>query len=62
MLPFVVLRRFDCVLAWTKDKVVAEYEKLKGGKIAGDALDPGSIRSQARSSASTTTRPSLSTS
>lgn len=40
MLPFVVLRRFDCVLAQTKDKVVAEYEKLKGGKIAGDALDP----------------------
>jgi type I restriction enzyme M protein len=40
MLPFVVLRRFDCVLAKTKDKVVAEYDKLKGGKVAGDALDP----------------------
>jgi type I restriction enzyme M protein len=40
MLPFVVLRRFDCVLAQTKAKVVAEYEKLKGGKITGDALDP----------------------
>src|SRR5437773_654421 len=40
MLPFVVLRRFDCVLAGTKDKVVARYEKLKGGRIAGDALDP----------------------
>ena len=36
MLPFVVLRRFDCVLAKTKDKVVAEYERRKGGKIAGD--------------------------
>ncbi|MCA9062873.1 MAG: SAM-dependent DNA methyltransferase [Planctomycetaceae bacterium] len=40
MLPFVVLRRFDCVLAKTKAKVVAEYDKLKGGKITGDALDP----------------------
>ena len=40
MLPFVVLRRFDCVLEKTKEKVVAEYVRLKGGKIAGDALDP----------------------
>lgn len=40
MLPFVVLRRFDCVLAQTKAKVVAEFEKLKGGKVTGDALDP----------------------
>jgi type I restriction enzyme M protein len=39
MLPMTVLRRFDCVLAATKEKVVAEHEKAKGGKLAGDALD-----------------------
>ena len=39
MLPMTVLRRFDCVLAPTKAKVVAEYGRSKGGKLAGDALD-----------------------
>src|SRR6187549_2989941 len=39
MLPMTVLRRFDCVLAPTKAKVLAEYERRKGGKLAGDALD-----------------------
>ncbi|MEZ4301993.1 MAG: type I restriction-modification system subunit M N-terminal domain-containing protein, partial [Polyangiaceae bacterium] len=39
MLPMTVLRRFDCVLAATKGKVVAEHEKAKGGKLTGDALD-----------------------
>src|SRR4029078_7939387 len=39
MLPMTVLRRFDCVLAPTKSKVLAEYEKRKGGKLEGDALD-----------------------
>ncbi len=39
MLPMTVLRRFDCVLAPTKAKVLAEYEKRKGGKLDGDALD-----------------------
>ncbi len=39
MLPMTVLRRFDCVLAGTKAKVVAEYERAKGGKLTGDALD-----------------------
>lgn len=37
MLPMTVLRRFDCVLAGTKDKVLAEYanrkEKRRKGKI-----------------------------
>ena len=33
MLPLVVLRRLDCVLEPTKDKVLARYEQLKGGKI-----------------------------
>ena len=39
MLPMVVLRRFDCVLAPTKAKVLAEFEKRKDGKLEGDALD-----------------------
>lgn len=39
MLPMTVLRRFDCVLAQTKAKVLAEHEKRKGGKLEGDALD-----------------------
>jgi type I restriction enzyme M protein len=39
MLPLVVLRRFDCVLADTKQKVLAEYERRKGGKLEDDALD-----------------------
>ena len=39
MLPLVVLRRFDCVLADTKDQVLAEYARRKGGKLEDDALD-----------------------
>src|SRR5580698_6392889 len=39
MLPMTVLRRFDCVLAPTKAKVLAEIEKRKGGKLSDDALD-----------------------
>lgn len=39
MLPMTVLRRFDCVLASTKQKVLREYEKRKGGKFRDDALD-----------------------
>ncbi|QOJ32865.1 MAG: SAM-dependent DNA methyltransferase [Gammaproteobacteria bacterium] len=39
MLPLTVLRRFDCVLEPTKAKVVAEYERARGGKLSGDALD-----------------------
>ena len=30
ILPLTVLRRFDCILEPTKDKVLAEHEKLKG--------------------------------
>jgi type I restriction enzyme M protein len=33
ILPFTVLRRLDCVLADTKDKVLARHEKLKGGEV-----------------------------
>lgn len=39
MLPLVVLRRFDCVLEGTKPKVLAEFERRKGGKLEDDALD-----------------------
>ncbi len=38
MLPMTVLRRFDCVLAPNKAKVVTEYERSKD-KFKGDALD-----------------------
>jgi len=33
MLPLTVLRRLDCVLDPTKDKVLAKRKKLKGGKV-----------------------------
>lgn len=39
MLPLTVLRRLDCVLAPTKDKVIAEYNKLKHGKLKEDAIE-----------------------
>jgi len=39
MLPMTVLRRFDCVLAPRKEKVLREHEKRKGGKLNDDALD-----------------------
>ena len=38
MLPMTVLRRFDCVLAPTKARVLAEYRKRKG-QYQGAALD-----------------------
>jgi HsdM N-terminal domain len=38
-LPMTVLRRFDCVLAASKSKVLAEYARIKGSKIEGNALD-----------------------
>lgn len=39
MLPLTVLRRLDCVLAPTKDKVIAEHNKLKTGKLKEDAIE-----------------------
>jgi type I restriction enzyme M protein len=40
MLPMTVLRRFDCVLAGTKEKVLRRYEQLKTKKkLEGKALD-----------------------
>ena len=38
MLPMTVLRRFDCVLAPTKAKVVTDHKRLKG-RFDGNALD-----------------------
>ena len=38
MLPLTVLRRFDCVLEPTKEKVLKEYERQKD-KFEGEALD-----------------------
>ena len=38
MLPMTVLRRFDCVLASSKAKVLAEHQHW-GGRLEGDALD-----------------------
>ncbi|NOZ94673.1 MAG: SAM-dependent DNA methyltransferase, partial [Acidobacteria bacterium] len=38
MLPMTVLRRFDCVLAPTKAKVLAAHQRL-GAKLEGEALD-----------------------
>ena len=39
MLPMTVLRRFDCVLGARKPRVLAEFERLQGGTITGEALD-----------------------
>src|SRR5215217_7232771 len=38
MLPMTVLRRFDCVLAPTKARVLAEHERSKD-KFKNEALD-----------------------
>lgn len=39
MLPLIVLRRFDLVLAATKEQVLAEKTKLEAQGISGPALD-----------------------
>ena len=39
MLPMTVLRRFDCVLAPTKAKVLATYNSPKGRRFEGNALE-----------------------
>jgi type I restriction enzyme M protein len=39
MLPMTVLRRFDCVLAPTKARVLGEHERRQGGRLNDDALD-----------------------
>jgi len=42
MLPMTVLRRFDCVLAETKPKVLAAYASRKGGKSMESTIPDGS--------------------
>ena len=40
MIPLTVLRRLDCVLEKTKDKVIAEYKRLKAdGKYDAEAIE-----------------------
>ena len=39
MLPMTVLRRFDCVLASSKARVLAEHARRRGDKLEGEALD-----------------------
>ena len=48
MLPMTVLRRFDCVLAPTKAKVLTAHERW-GGKLEGPALDARLNRAAAQS-------------
>ena len=36
MLPLTVLRRLDCVLEPTKDKVLERMKKLDGGKVKNE--------------------------
>ena len=38
MLPMTVLRRFDCVLAPTKDAVLKRYSRLKESKVKNDPI------------------------
>ena len=47
MLPLIALRRFDYVLAPTKAKVLAEYERLKPGfgEPAADGVLPPPVDS-----------------
>ena len=39
MLPMTVLRRFDCVLAKTRAKVLAAHKRRAGGRFKDEALD-----------------------
>lgn len=39
ILPMTVLRRFDCVLEPTKEKVLAEHARLKDSRLNDDAID-----------------------
>lgn len=50
MLPMTVLPRLDCFLAKTKAKVLAEFDKRKGGKLNDDALDRLLNKASARDS------------
>lgn len=43
MLPMTVLRRFDCVLQYTKDDIVAEYERLTAAGRDEDTIEQISV-------------------
>ena len=47
MLPMTVLRRLDCVLEPTKDKVLEKYKRLKGGKVKNLELILNKVAGQA---------------
>ena len=38
MLPIIVLRRFDCVLGASKDKVLAQYQRLLAAQTPETAM------------------------
>jgi len=48
MLPMIVLRRLDCVLEPTKEKVREEHEKLKARGLTGDAVHKALARKAAQ--------------
>jgi type I restriction enzyme M protein len=58
MLPIIVLRRFDCVLEPTKDKVLAEHERL----IAAQTAEPAMVKLLARAADPTRKQPLYNTS
>ncbi|MBK4616965.1 type I restriction-modification system subunit M N-terminal domain-containing protein, partial [Enterobacter hormaechei] len=44
ILPFTLLRRLECVLAETKDAVVAKYDELKMSPLPEDAKEKFLLR------------------
>lgn len=44
ILPFTLLRRLECVLAETKDAVVAKYDELKTSPLPEDAKEKFLLR------------------
>ena len=44
ILPFTLLRRLECVLAETKDAVVAKYDELKTSTLPEDAKEKYLLR------------------
>lgn len=44
ILPFTLLRRLECVLAETKDAVVAKYDELKNSPLPEDAKEKFLLR------------------
>jgi type I restriction enzyme M protein len=57
ILPFTILRRLDCVLDKTREKVLQRYEALKGGQVKNLELrGAGEATRQQRRSRSGTAR------